>query len=295
MKNTLLFSLFASEALAQKIQSKSGMMRGEIFLKRFPDEESYLRFSTSPEKMKVVILTDFSRPDAKLWPLLLAAATARDLGAVSVLLIAPYLPYMRQDIRFQEGEAISSKYFAELLSRYFDALITIDPHLHRYLDLSEIYSIKTSVGHAAPVMAEWIRANIAKPLLIGPDSESKQWVSEVAQGAAAPYVVLQKIRKGDREVEVSIPQIAEWQDSTPVVLDDMISTAQTMIQTVQHLKKMMPHPPVCMGVHPIFAGHAYEELMASGAGQVISCNTIEHPSNRIDLSGVLLEQLLSLL
>ena len=77
------------------------------------------------------------------------------------------------------------------------------------------------------------------------------------------------------------------QSHTPVLVDDIISTAHTMIETVQHLRVAGMAPPVCIGVHPVFAGTAYDDLVAAGAAEVISCNTIQHPSNRIDVAGML--------
>ena len=126
------------------------------------------------------------------------------MGAASVCLVAPYLAYMRQDTRFNPGEAVTSEYFARLLSGAIDRLITIDPHLHRRNSMQEIYSVPCDVLHAAGVISAWIRENIPQALLIGPDSESEQWVSEVARNAGAPSIVLEKIRHGDRDVEVSV-------------------------------------------------------------------------------------------
>ena len=72
-------------------------------------------------------------------PLALVAGTARDLGASSVGLVAPYLAYMRQDRMFRAGEGVTSVYFARLLADSFDWLVTVDPHLHRRRSLTEIY------------------------------------------------------------------------------------------------------------------------------------------------------------
>ena len=48
-------------------------------------------------------------------------------------------------------------------------------------------------------------------------------------------------------------------------------------------------PPICVGVHAVFANDAYEELLNAGAGHVITCNTINYPSNVRDLAGLLIE------
>jgi ribose-phosphate pyrophosphokinase len=166
-------------------------------------------------------------------------------------------------------------------------LITIDPHLHRIKSLSEIYNIPTKVTHAASHISAWIKNNIVTPLLIGPDLESEQWVSEVAKNANAPYIILTKIRHGDRNVEVSVPHFDTYKDHTPVLVDDIISTGRTMIETIGHLKTAGMQPPICIGVHAIFAGNAFQEIKDSGAKKIITCNTIPHQSNHIDISDLL--------
>ena len=143
--------------------------------------------------------------------------------------------------------------------------------------------------------AEWIRTNVSHPLVIGPDRESEQWVAEVARGAGAPFVVLEKIRKGDREVEIRFPPLDSWRENTPVLVDDIISSGRTMIEAVVHLRKIGFAFPDCVGVHAIFAGNSYEDLIASGAARVITCNTISHPSNRIDVAEAFAEPLLTML
>jgi len=158
--------------------------------------------------------------------------------------------------------------------------------------MNEIYSVSCSVLHAAPLISNYIKENIERPLLIGPDSESEQWVSEVATGAGAPFVVLQKIRKGDREVQVSVPMVEKYRDHTPVLVDDIVSTARTMIETVRHLNNSGLRRPVCIATHGVFAGSAYQDLMESGAASIATCNTIVHQSNKIDLIGIIAQSLL---
>lgn len=127
----------------------------------------------------------------------------------------------------------------------------------------------------------------ARPLLIGPDEESAQWVGAVAQHALAPFVVLRKTRRGDRDVEVPLPDVERWRSRTPVLVDDIVSTARTMIETVGHLRQAGLAAPVCVAVHAVFAQTAFEDLRAAGAGEIVSCDTIRHPSNRIPLAAAI--------
>lgn len=283
----ILISLYDENPLIKSIAKEHNYEVGEITLRDFPDEETYIKIEDSLQDRDVIILNSLDRPNHKILPLLFIAETAKAIGAKRVGLCAPYLAYMRQDKQFQPGEGITSDYFSALISRYFDWLVTVDPHLHRRHDLSEIYSIPNSVLHAAPQISRWIAKEIEKPILIGPDCESEQWVSEVAQGAKAPYLILEKIRHGDQDVEVSRPMVEPYLDHTPVLVDDIISTARTMIETINHLKKVKMKPTVCVGVHAVFADTAYEALLEAGAAKIATCNTINHPSNKIDLSAII--------
>jgi ribose-phosphate pyrophosphokinase len=255
-----------------------------MVIRNFPDGESYVRILSNVKEKEVIIVCTLHQPDAKLLPLLFLCSLLRDLKVKSIFLVAPYLAYIRQDKQFNPGEAVTSEYFARLLSSLVDRLITIDPHLHRRISMKEIYSIPCEVLHANGLISQWVKKNIPDALLIGPDSESEQWVSEVAKNAGVPFIVLQKIRHGDRNVDVSVPNIEKYKDCTPVLVDDIISTARTMIETVKHLKKAGMKPPVCIGIHPVFAENAYLALVNSGIGKVITCNTILHESNGIDIS-----------
>lgn len=280
----LVFALHGQDKLSAALAVLLGGETGHLTIRRFPDGESYVRLDTPVANRPVVLVCNLRDPDVKILQICFAAAAAKELGAAHVGLVAPYLAYMRQDRRFQPGEAITSASFARLVGGFVDWLVTADPHLHRYDLLGEIYAVPAAAVRAAPLIAQWIRENVGSPWLIGPDAESVQWVSEVAHGAAAPYTVLEKIRRGDREVEVSLPDVDTHRARTPVLVDDIISTGHTMIETIAHLKRAGLAPPVCIGVHAVFADRAYEDLLAAGAARVVTCNTIPHPSNAIDLS-----------
>ena len=280
----VVIAMPGNERLADELATYLGLERGAATVRRFPDGESHVRIETSVEGRHAFIVCTLDRPDDKLIPLLLLACAVREAGALSVGLVAPYLAYMRQDRRFQPGETISARHVAAWISRHVDWLVTVDPHLHRIADLSQVYSIPSRVVHAAEGMASWVRSQVRQPLLIGPDEESAQWVSDVARRADAPFVVLTKTRRGDRDVEVSVPEVDRWRSYTPVLVDDIVSTARTMIETVSHLRRSGLAAPVCVAVHAVFAQTAFEDLRAVGAADIVSCDTIEHPSNRIALA-----------
>jgi ribose-phosphate pyrophosphokinase len=201
----LILSLPGNEAFGQHLAAAGHWELGPIETRQFPDGESYVRILSDVSGQAVDLVCTLARPDDGFLRLIFAADAARALGAREVTLIAPYLAYMRQDRRFQSGEAVTSKSFARLVSSSFDRLVTVDPHLHRYSTLSALYTIPTDTMHAAPLLADWIAAEVNNPLLVGPDEESGQWVSAIAARIGAPHAVLRKIRHGDRNVDVELP------------------------------------------------------------------------------------------
>ncbi len=279
----VVIALPGNEALAARLAERLGVEPATCHVHRFPDGEDYVRLPVEVAGRAVVLACTLHQPSERALGLLFAAETARELGATAVGLVSPYLGYMRQDHRFHAGEGITSAYFARMLSASVNWLVTVDPHLHRWSSLDQIYSIPSRVVPAAPDIASWLRASVDRPYLIGPDAESVQWVAAVARVAEVPHLVLEKTRHGDRDVDVTPPDLSLLEGRTPVILDDIISTAATMIETVRHLTAGEAPAPLCIGAHAVFAGSAYDELVASGVRGVVTCNTIEHPSNGIDV------------
>jgi ribose-phosphate pyrophosphokinase len=278
--------------MADKICAGLKIERAQITVRNFPDGESYVRLLTDVTEKEVIVVATLDRPNAKFLPLIFLLRLLRDSGAKKIVLVSPYLAYMRQDKQFHSGEAVTSAYFADLLSPVIDELITIDPHLHRRTSMAEIYSVPCSVLHAAPLVSQWIRSFVQSPVLIGPDKESEQWVSEVAKNANAPYLVLEKQRYGDRNVNISLPDVSHYRMHTPVLVDDIISTARTMIVAVRHLRGANMLAPVCVGVHGVFSDESFVELKNAGADRIVTCNAIPHSTNQIDSSPLIIARLM---
>lgn len=253
---------------------------GLLSVHRFPDAEVRVRFDTKPTSRIALVCT---RPGDQVLPLLFAAHAARMQGATQIGLVAPYLSYLRQDRVFNPGEGLSSRAFGELLSGAFDWLVTVDPHLHRYASLDEVYRIPSRVASASPAVARWIRQHVREPLLIGPDAESEQWVSAIAAAAEAPYLTLSKQRLGDRSVHLSLPDLRGAAGRTPVLVDDIISSGGTACRALQLLRQAPLAPPVCIATHAVFSDSAHADLLAAGAERIVTTDTIHHVTNAVSV------------
>lgn len=289
----LLFALPGSQEFSERLAVALDAEIGELSTREFPDGESYVRLETDPAGRDVAVVGTLAHPNEKILPLVFVTGAARQLGAARVGIVAPYLAYMRQDARFRPGEAITARLFATIIDGAADWLLTVDPHLHRIASLGELYTIPATAVHVTGPIGAWISANVSQPLIIGPDEESRQWVTGVAEAAGAPFVVLTKVRRGDEQVDVTLPELSGVRGRTPVLVDDIISTGRTLLAAMHLLREHHPElpPPVCIGVHALFSRGAYEELRRAGATRVVSTNSIPHPSNAIDIVPTLADAL----
>lgn len=255
--------------------------------RHFPDGESLVTLDGDVTGHDVAILCTLREPDRHMLPLRFAAATAREMGAVSVGLIAPYLAYMRQDRRFGPGQAVSAPLFAACLEESLDWLVTADPHLHRIRNLADLFTIPAQRVVTAPALADWISRNISSPVMIGPDEESRQWVAEVAALAGCDFAVLCKHRHGDQEVHVSAPSRTVLTQGTAVILDDIASSGATLVKTLRQLASKGDNPPVCVVIHAVFAAGAYDRVLEAGAQRIVTTDSIPHASNGISIASLL--------
>lgn len=285
---------FEDEALmASRLAAKSGLTPVAIVRHRFPDGELKLKLPPQlPER--VVLLRGLQQPNEKLVELLLVAPAARELGARHLTLVAPYLAYMRQDMAFTPGEVVSQRVIGGFLAGLFDAVITVDPHLHRVATLGEAIPIPDPVWiSGAPALADWIARERPGALLLGPDEEAGQWVSQAAARIGHDSAVCRKVRHGDRAVAVELPEV-DLRGRSVVILDDMASTGHTVAQAAR-LALAAGAASVDVAVtHALFAAGAEQTLHEAGVGAVWSTDCIPHASNVVSMAPPLAQALRAL-
>ena len=274
------------------ISQAAGMNLGVIARHRFPDGELKLRLpSTLPTR--VVLLRTLDNPNEKLVELLLVARTARTLGSRHLTLVAPYLAYMRQDIAFQPGEVISQKVVGHFLADLFDAVITVDPHLHRVATLAQaVPTTQATVLSGAPLLAELIASHLPRALLVGPDEESAQWIAQAAARHGFDHAVCHKIRHGDRDVQIALPDI-RVKGRCVVLFDDVASSGHTLAEAARLLLSAGSTSVDVAVTHALFAGDALQILKTAGVDRVWSTDCIAHPSNAVSMAPTIAAALIS--
>ncbi len=271
---------------ARRLATQLGMAYAEVSIHRFPDGESRVALPPSlPER--VIFCQSLHHPNEKLVELLLAAKTARRLGAKHLTLVAPYLCYMRQDMAFNAGEAISQTIVGAWLADGFDAVVTVDPHLHRIDRLEQAVPAQRAVTlSAATQMGDYVRENAPGALLLGPDQESAQWVKVAAESAQSDYAVCQKVRHGDHDTSIALPSI-DVTGRHIVLIDDIASSGGTLISAARLCLAKGARRVDAVVVHALFGENVQHKLTAAGISNVTSTDSVPHISNQIPLAALL--------
>lgn len=285
---------FGDEAVpALRLAEAAGLPPAPVERHCFPDQELRLTlpFAGEPLPKTLIIYRSLDRPNDKLVELLLIARHARHLGAQKLVLVAPYLAYMRQDIAFTPGEIVSQTIVGDFLAELFDAVITVDPHLHRIDRLGQAIPIEHAIAlSGAPRLAELIATKRDSPLLIGPDAEAAQWVRSAAETAGFDHGVCHKVRHGDREVEIKLPDLDITRRNV-VLMDDVASSGHTIARAAEALLVAGAASVDVAITHALFAGDALQVIRSAGVGEVWSTDCIIHPSNATPMAPVLAQAL----
>ena len=277
--------------IAKRIAKKAKKKYSELFVEKFPDNELHIKFNSKLVKNKRVVLVQsfYGDIDSCLIEVMFAARTAKDMGASSVTLMAPYFPYMRQDKMFNYGEVASIHVLGEILSDIIDQVYILDPHLHREKNLGHIFSIPAHRLTANPLNAEYIK-KMKNALIVGPDWESYKWAKRTAEIVGCDSTILLKDRHSARNVDVRFQEKVNVKGKNIVLIDDMISTGNTLIKTIKKLKKLGVTKVTCLATHGIFTENALEKLLATGA-KVVTSNSIPNKVGKIDVSVLFAEKI----
>ncbi|HMO48869.1 MAG TPA: ribose-phosphate diphosphokinase [Rubrivivax sp.] len=282
MNTELLLAFDDERHLAEPLAQALGVPLRGIERHRFPDGESRLRLPPALPR-RVALLRGLQRPNDKLAELLIAAPAARELGAAQLTLVCPYLAYMRQDMAFTPGEAVSQRHVGRMLAAWFDAVITVDPHLHRVATMDEVLPGKRGLAlSAAPLLGAWAARHASRPILLGPDEEAAPWVRSAAAAQRLQHATCIKQRRGDREVQVTLPGL-DFHGREVVLIDDVASTGRTLAVTAEALRARGASAVDVAVTHALFVDDAVAHLERAGVRHVWSSDSVPHPSNVVSL------------
>lgn len=271
----------AVERLAGRLAAPSGL----IDLHRFPDGEA---LPTVPLTGAATVILYRSLHDAnqRLVSLLLAADAYRRSGVTRLVLVAPYLCYLRQDAVFQPGQPLSRDLVGCWLGAAFDRVVTVQAHLHRTTDLSDVFGVPAeSLSISADLAA--LAAEDDRPLVVGPDVESRPLVEQAARRLGTDWITFDKTRLGDRQVRLMLPSPDKVAGRAVLILDDVCSSGGTLERAIALLRQAGAASIDIAVAHALFDADVEARLRTAGARRILSSDSVPHPTNAMELAEVL--------
>jgi ribose-phosphate pyrophosphokinase len=294
MTKTSLHYLPGDQTPAERISEILGITAYAVSVHVFPDKES--RVTVKPSSGTVILYATLRPPNEKLWHVAFAASALREGGANRLVLVVPYLCYMRQDKAFRDGQAVSQHIVASFLSNYVDKVLTVDPHLHRINNLQSIFTNCTvEVLSSVKVLSKALSDEIThdKWVLVGPDAESEQWVGRMAAELGVRFVVAQKVRRGDKRVSVKIPLSENIRGLNALIIDDVVSSGGTLCQCSEELLKAGAQHVEAVVVHALYGRNGEKKMQNAGIFRIRSTDSLPNPSNVFQLAPLMAESLIS--
>jgi ribose-phosphate pyrophosphokinase len=278
-----------SEVKGRALAEALGIPFGLVATHRFPDGELLV---TVPERAPeaVIVFLSLDRPNEKLIELTLAAEAWRRQGVRRLVLAAPYLAYMRQDRAFAPGQAISQRAIGRALAGLFDRIVTVDAHLHRTHSLAEVFGpVWADDLTAAGPIGDWLEAHEEAHdiLLLGPDEESRPLVEATARSCGAAWLTFEKTRKGDADVELQVPCPHQLAGRDIVLIDDIASSGATLAAAARAARRLGARRVRAVVVHALLDSEAAAELERAGIVELVSTDSVTHPTNAIPLAPLL--------
>jgi ribose-phosphate pyrophosphokinase len=260
-----------------------------VAMARFPDGELHVKIDNSRLPRKVYyVQTMAPHPNERLTELLLTSDLLKDLGCKEIVAIIPYLGYTRQDYRRIRGEAVSVGTLFKLFEGVgISEIVSVDIHLHRLGldDLKEMTEIRINEVSAIPDLAR--NCSLQDVVVIAPDSEAKRWAKSAAEVLKTDYGVMEKLRITPTEVEVSFGKI-DVSGRNILIVDDIVSTGGTMIETAQLLKTRGAGEISAAFTHAVLSStECVANLFNAGITELISSNTVQNEFASVNVAGLL--------
>ena len=272
----------ASKTVAEDLSNELNAPLANTISKRFPDDEFYIRILDDVSEEHVVIVQT-TYPDHNIVELFLLQNAAEESGAKEISIVIPYFGYARQDTKFQNGEPISAKALANLISLNADKVITVDPHKEHILDFFSTSAFSCS---AIPEIAKYLKEkNI--DMILAPDKGALKRAKQASEIIECDFDYMEKTRINSSTIKIK-PKKLNAKDKNVAIIDDIISTGGTMAKSIQQLKKHGAKNVFVACSHGLFAGDAVKKLVNAGCNEIISTDTVQSDFSKVKISPCLL-------
>ena len=277
-----LFSGTSYPQLGEEIAGYLGTTLGVVNISRFANGEIYVRFEESIRGADVFVLQSFANQisiNDSIMEMLIMIDALKRASAGRITAVIPYYCYARQEKKSAPREPITARMLADIISTAgADRIITMDLHAPA---IQGFFNIPVDHMTALPMLAHYIKQkDLSDGVIIAPDAGSVKKAEKLAARLDLPVGVMYKRRPAPNVAELTF-FIGDVKDKTPIIIDDMVDTAGSIMQVVYALVERGAKPEIhLLTTHGIFSPPAMERLQHEAIKEVVTCNTIPIPPEK---------------
>jgi len=251
----------SNKDLAMKVAENLGLHLSEVTIRNFSDGEIWVKYEENVRGVDLFVIQSTLPPAENLLELLILIDAAKRASAKRVTAVIPYFGYARQDRKDQPRVSITAKLVANLLTRAgADRIITVDLHsaqIQGYFDIPLDHLYASTV-----LIKSLLSLNIQNPSFASPDvggvKTARAYAKRMGQGGGN-LILIDKRRPSHNTAEV-MHIIGEPKDKNIIIVDDMIDTGNTFLNSVKALKDAGANEIYGVCVHPVLSGDALEKI-----------------------------------
>ena len=268
-----LFTGNSNTALAKEISSYVGQGLSAATVTTFSDGEIRVRIDENVRGTDVFLIQSCCDPvNTSIMELLLMLDAVKRSSASRITAVIPYYGYGRQDRKDQPRVPISAKLMADLLTvAGAQRILTMDLHAG---PIQGFFNIPVDHLYATPVLLEHFQKEDYKDVVVvSPDAGGVERARAFAKRIDAALAIIDKRREVVNKAEI-MNIIGEVRGKHVLLLDDMIDTAGTIVQTAQACIDNGALSAIAGCTHAVLSGPALERLQNSCLSEVVVTNTI---------------------
>jgi ribose-phosphate pyrophosphokinase len=274
-----IFTGNANRRLAQAICNQLKTALGDADVSRFEDGEVSVKFNENIRGIDVFIVQSTGAPAENLMELLVMLDAAKRASARRVTAVLPYFGYARQDRKDQPRAPISAKLVANLITvAGADRALTMDLHSAQ---IQGFFDIPFDHLYSAPVLVEYFaRMNIPNLMVVAPDIGSVKMARAYAKRLGAELGLVDKRRPRPDSVEI-MNIIGEVEGRNCVLFDDVVTTARTLCQAAEAIRKDGAREIYAGVTHGVFGPDSLSRIAASPIKELIITDTVNHDGHQL--------------
>ncbi|MBI4368044.1 MAG: ribose-phosphate pyrophosphokinase [Candidatus Omnitrophica bacterium] len=270
----------SNPGLAKSICTHLGVPLSQAVVDRFPEGEIHVQIQDNIRGKDVFIIQSTSSPpNDHLMELLILIDAARRASASRVTAVLPFYGYARQDRKDKPRVPITAKLVANLLvSAGADRILALDLHAGQ---IQGFFDVPVDHLYSINVLSKYFLKKKLKNLaIVSPDVGGIKLARAYSKLLDAPLAIVDKRRESAMQTKV-MHLIGEVRNRNVVIVDDLVSTASSLIEAVQALKREGCLDVYAAIVHPILAGPAIARIQKSAIKELVVSNSIAIPKEKI--------------